>query len=265
MDPMDLAKSIVSALTQYLAELASGVVDRVADKTGDNLYQLLSSRLQVNRPALDTLESLRKNPDNAVSKEGLIFALAFEIKRDPDFGNVLKRLLGDDTQPTATTSGDVNISNTRRIKDTVFATGHAKVDQSRHFSFRSGGGLRLAIAAAVLLTGGVTTTIIVEANTPTFPELEGNWNRQVDGALEALHFTNDTFALDAFGTGIGNAGAQIHCTGKVSREKGGTYTLVTSQGACPTIKATVAGDGKTLRTKIEGDDIIGTFTFVKGT
>lgn len=240
MDPLGLASAAASAIGTYLAQFTSGVVDQAADQTGNQLFQLVSSRLQTSLAGANSLQRFQTEPNNPDYREAVALSLADEINRDPQLGVVLANLMG--VPQTLTASGDGNVVNTGTWNNRrgVVATGSATVDQSRHFRLGTGG-IVIGIIVLVLLIGGTTTAIIV-SNQPAFPELEGNWHYEGNyGSKVALHIADDKFTADAIGIG-----AQIHCAGTITLTSDQTYLLNATQGVCGRITLTLTEGGKVL-------------------
>jgi hypothetical protein len=240
MDPMSLATTAASAVGAYLMKIATGLVDRAANEAEDQLYQFVSSRLQKNLVGTKSLQRLQKAPGNDERRGAVALALADEIGRDPQFGTALANMIC--VPHSATGSGDGSIVNTGTwdSRRGVVATGNANVDQSRHFRLGTGG-IVVALVAALLLVGGVTG-VVINANKPTFPELEGSWQYEGSyGSRVVLHVADDRFAVDAFGMLV-----QLKCSGTIESARGQTYILNSEEGICSRMTLTVVQEGHGL-------------------
>ncbi|WP_143665477.1 hypothetical protein [Streptomyces sp. CS113] len=162
MDIAPITHDAADALTDYLAQLGSGVLERVQNSAIDRLYTLAEDQLRATQAGAAILERVEESPQDASIQAYLRSALQVQGEANQQFADQLAALVREvqaskpsrgDYRASFNNSGDFQIR-----KGATFAQGD--VDQSKKV-YRSGswkfwvGGA----SALLLLSGGITAIV----------------------------------------------------------------------------------------------------------
>lgn len=98
MDPLVLATTVVNLLIPYLSKVAEKLADKAADTAWEKLESLFTAvkeKFTGDAYASETLQRAKEEPESTLRQAALVGVLEEQIKRDAEFAENLRKLLGE--------------------------------------------------------------------------------------------------------------------------------------------------------------------------